>query len=105
MINEQAFNNPEILNNMALYQRIKNWKFFIVFFFLFTLIEIALESYADYDTIGNYDMYLDRVNKFYGGVAFINANYLLNFIIIRFFIRGHSLATDLLPDGCLLVQF
>ena len=96
VLNEQAFENPEMLNNRVLYARISNWKLFSSFFLCFTIAQIVIEGYYDLDTYLFLDSYMERTISFYSGIEFLNARYFFNFIVFRFLKRGFSVAVGLL---------
>lgn len=104
MLNEQAFNAPNLLNNRLLFDKISGWKTFIAIFFCFNLFQALIESYIDYNVFLAYDSQVQRAQDFYQGVEFVNAKYLFNFIVFRELSRGFALASCVLPDGVLLAQ-
>ena len=96
VLNEHAFNAPELLNNRVLFSKVKNWNYFIILFFVINLFQITMESYNDYELFRNYDYYVERARSFYANVDFVNSGYLFNFIVLRKFKRRLVMAIVLL---------
>jgi len=55
LLNEAALQNPDLLNNQVLQQRIRQYNFYRILFLIFTVIQLSYEVENDYQTIKNYD--------------------------------------------------
>ncbi len=53
VLNEDAFNRPEILNNRVLFERIRNWRTFSLVFLAFSVLQVVIEGLSTtiYSTI------------------------------------------------------
>jgi hypothetical protein len=96
VLNEDAFNRPEILNNRVLFERIRNWRTFSLVFLAFSVLQVVIEGLFDYDLFHNYEANVARAQSFYQGVDFVNARWLFNCLVFRGLTRGPDLAGLLL---------
>jgi len=61
LLNEAALQNPDLLNNQVLQQRIRQYNFYRILFLIFTIAQLSYEVENDYQTVKNYDTVVSRV--------------------------------------------
>ena len=61
LLNEAALQNPDLLNNQVLQQRIRQYNFYRILFLIFTIAQLTFEVENDYQTVKNYDTVVSRV--------------------------------------------
>ena len=62
-LNEAALQNPDLLNNPGLHEKIRQYNFYNLLFLALTVAQLCYEMTNDFDTLRDYDKHSDRVGS------------------------------------------